>query len=106
MGANQTCFVVVWEFRIKPGCEVAFERAYGPDGDWAQLFAKGEGHLSTELLADGKQADRYLVIDKWRSEMDYRRFKSQHGEAYLRLDRECLAMTQSENCLGMFASVI
>ena len=31
-------FVVLWEFEVKPGREERFERVYGADGEWAQLF--------------------------------------------------------------------
>jgi heme-degrading monooxygenase HmoA len=40
----------IWRFRVQPGKLDAFERAYGPQGDWARLFARAEGFIATELL--------------------------------------------------------
>jgi heme-degrading monooxygenase HmoA len=60
-----------------------FERAYGPDGDWAQLFAGASGYIGTELLRDVETPGRYLVIDRWDSADAYNSFASAHREEYL-----------------------
>lgn len=97
-------YVVIWEFRIHSGCEVAFERAYGPDGDWARLFRKGEGYLGTDLLQDDADgAHRYLTIDRWESEAAFTRFKSRYLEEYHRLDQDCEGLTAEERLLGAFS---
>ena len=45
-------FVVVWRFEIAEEKVAAFESAYGPEGNWAQLFRKSPEYLGTELLRD------------------------------------------------------
>jgi len=32
------CFVALWEYEVKPGCEERFENAYGPHGEGVRLF--------------------------------------------------------------------
>ena len=45
-------YLVIWEFRIRPGMREPFEMAYGPRGRWVQLFEQDEGHVRTELKRD------------------------------------------------------
>lgn len=33
-------FLALWEYEVKPGCEERFEKVYGPEGNWAQLFRR------------------------------------------------------------------
>ncbi len=39
-------YALMWEFRVSREGEAAFRRAYGPDGDWARLFAGAQGTLA------------------------------------------------------------
>jgi heme-degrading monooxygenase HmoA len=98
-------FVVVWEFRVRPGREAEFERRYGADGDWARLFRAGEGYEGTVLLRDVKDAGRYVVTDTWRDAAAYEAFQQRHGDAYKKLDVECAALTLEERRLGVFETV-
>ena len=59
-------FVIVWEFTVSPEQRAEFARAYGPEGDWAHLFARCDGYVSTELLRDAELPDRCLTLDYWR----------------------------------------
>jgi hypothetical protein len=52
-------YVILWRFRPAVGREGEFERAYGPSGEWARLFALDDGYLGTELLL--RRSD-----DEWR----------------------------------------
>ena len=91
---------MVWEFRVKAGREAEFERRYGPEGDWAQLFRRSPAYHGTELLHDTADARRYLTVDRWESAKAFEAFKQRTAEAYEKLDRECEALTESEHCLG------
>jgi heme-degrading monooxygenase HmoA len=88
---------------VQPGREAHFEQVYGPDGEWARFFRRGEGYLRTELLRDKETANRYLTVDLWRSREDYERFRQQHAEEYRRIDESCEHMTQQETAIGSFA---
>jgi heme-degrading monooxygenase HmoA len=93
-------FVRIWRYRVLEPDRSAFERAYGGEGDWARLFALGEGYLGTELLLGEPGA--YLTIDRWRSEADWWRFLEENGDAYRALDRECETLTADESEIGDF----
>jgi heme-degrading monooxygenase HmoA len=60
-----------------------FERAYGPEGGWAQFFRQGRGYIGTELLRDVETPGRYLVIDRWQTAEDYNAFVNEHRAEYM-----------------------
>ena len=98
-------FVVVWEFRVRPGRDAEFESRYGPAGDWVHLFRLGEGYEGTALLRDVNDAGRYVVTDTWRDAASYEAFQQRHAEAYRTLDAECAALTLEERRVGAFEAV-
>lgn len=97
-------FVIVWEFTVKPESAAVFERAYGPDGDWARLFRRCAGYVSTELLHDAEQPERCLTLDYWRLPDQYVAGMAQVATEYQALDARCAAWTVSERRLGNFVS--
>ena len=92
----------VWRFRVKADAVDPFERAYGPRGDWARLFAQTEGFIGTELLKQGAQADLYLTIDRWHSAEQFERAKARMAAEYAELDRRFGAYTLEESWLGLY----
>jgi heme-degrading monooxygenase HmoA len=94
----------VWGFRVPGRQQRAFEKEYGPDGAWAQLFRTGEGYMRTELLRDRQTPGRYLTIDRWVSRKAFVNFKKQKRAEYKALDKKCAALTQKEKLLGEFES--
>lgn len=95
----------VWRFRVRPEAVEAFEQAYGPRGDWARLFARGEGHAGTELLKLDGQSAQYLTIDRWRDLERFERAKALLAAEYTELDRRCEAYTSEETWLGIYGIV-
>ncbi len=98
-------YVVIWEFHVRRGMESAFEKSYGADGSWAQLFREGAGFVATELNRDVRVPGRYLTLDFWSSEAAYESFRKQHAARYKEIDAECEEMTESEVEVGRFARV-
>jgi heme-degrading monooxygenase HmoA len=96
-------FVIVWEFHIRTAKRRAFERAYGPDGDWATFFRTGKGFLGTELIRDEDNADRYLTLDFWKSRKLYEQFKHQNREMYESIDEKNKSLTTRESEVGQFS---
>lgn len=94
---------IVWRFAALPGREGAFEKAYGPRGDWARLFAEGDGFLGTTLYRDADGG--YLTIDRWARAGDFERFREAHRARYDALDRACETLTASEAPVGSFTEV-
>lgn len=101
-------FVRIWRYAVTRARKEAFERAYGPDGDWARLFARSSGFLGTELLgaADGGSEGTlaYVTIDRWRDRSDWDAFLAEHGDEYRALDQRLDDLTLEEEDLGDFLS--
>ena len=95
-------FVVAWLYRPRPDVVGEFERAYGSDGPWAELFARGGGYLGTELYVDG---DTYLVLDRWDSRDDHDRFQRTFGAEYSDLSERSERLHREEKRLGSFGRV-
>jgi heme-degrading monooxygenase HmoA len=64
----------------------AFTAAYAADGAWGDLFDRAAGFLGTELYRDAARADRFLTIDRWQDERDWRSFLNAFNSAYEALD--------------------
>jgi heme-degrading monooxygenase HmoA len=97
-------YVTVWEYRLVTDVET-FERVYGPDGDWARLFARGDGFLGTSLHRSVEGERRYLVLDRWESQAAAERFAERHAAEYDRLSRSCEPLWGEELRMGAFVAV-
>jgi len=93
---------VVWSFDVKLEQVKAFERAYGPDGEWEQLFRRAPAYAGTELRRETDRRAHYLTIDRWHTRADYERFKEAFAGQYQMLDVRCSRMTESESKVGDF----
>ena len=98
-------YVVIWEFHVRPAKEEEFERVYGPEGDWAQLFRRAEGYIRSELLRDREVWGRYLVLDHWGSAAQYEAFHAAHAADYAALDQRCESLTLREVRVGAFSGL-
>lgn len=96
---------VVWAFVVRAGAVEAFERAYGPGGDWACLFARHEGYRGTVLLRDASRPDRYLTVDSWDTVEHRAAMLVREKDEYARIDRASESLTESEQELGTFVVV-
>ena len=90
-------FVAVWRFTTDVPAE--FERHYGPDGSWAELFRRDPAYVRTDLLRDGTS---YVTLDWWISRAAYDTFRAKHATDYATLDFMCEAATTEEEKLGEF----
>jgi heme-degrading monooxygenase HmoA len=97
-------YVIVWEFVVRPEKIDEFVAAYKSDGVWADLFAKADGYIGTELLrsTDSDQAATFVTIDRWKTAEDFARFQEHFGNEYRRLDTQLEGLTLRERKLGTF----
>jgi hypothetical protein len=95
-------FTYVWEFEVPAAADAEFQRAYGPSGHWATLFRRDAAHIETLLLQDKSRSDRYITIDRWKSEDAYRAFRERFRNEYETLDRACESLTSHEANLGEY----
>jgi heme-degrading monooxygenase HmoA len=98
-------YVVAFLYAVTEGGEEAFERAYGPEGEWAAFFTGADGYLGTELHRSVEDAGRYLVLDRWSDEGRYRAFLAARREEYERRGRAAEALYATEDRLGAFVAV-
>ena len=94
---------LVFSYEARDAAE--FERAYGPEGEWAQFFRGGRGYIGTELLRDLENPGRYLVIDRWESAEAYNAFVAAEREAYMRRSDESAFHHDQELRFGTFETV-
>ena len=95
-------YAYVWEYRVSAEMRAAFEAAYGPDGEWVQLFRRGRGYVGTELLRDRADATRYLTIGHWESAELFASFRRQFSGECAALAARFEAMTSLERSRGNF----
>ncbi|HEX6851144.1 MAG TPA: antibiotic biosynthesis monooxygenase family protein [Candidatus Polarisedimenticolaceae bacterium] len=92
----------LWQFDVPPDRQAEFERVYGATGRWAVLFRRAPGYRGTILLRDRSVPNRYVTIDRWRSEADFEAFRQRYATEYEALDAACEALTEREALLGIF----
>jgi heme-degrading monooxygenase HmoA len=92
-------FVRVWEYEVPDDRAEVFAAAYAPDGAWGQMFGRAAGFLGTELYRDAARDGRYLTIDRWRNEQDWRSFLHVFGSAYESLDAQFEGLAVAERSL-------
>jgi heme-degrading monooxygenase HmoA len=93
-------FIAIWRFVVKPTMTDDFVRAYGADGVWSQLFAKGDGFISTHLLCKASDARTFITIDTWESLPAHRAFRTKFADEYAATDLLCANLTESEEKLA------
>jgi len=93
---------IVWSFDVKPEQVKAFERVYGPEGEWVELFQRAAGFEGAELRREIDRAGHYLTIDRWLTRADYQRFQDTFRKEYESLDAKCGRMTEAETKVGDF----
>ncbi|MHA2090975.1 MAG: antibiotic biosynthesis monooxygenase family protein [Candidatus Kariarchaeaceae archaeon] len=95
-------FTYVWKYQAKPEFKSDFEKAYGPSGDWSQLFTKAEGYIKTELMHERDNPDWYITVDYWESYDAVQVFRKKFSQEFLVLDEKCERFTNTEIYLGDF----
>jgi heme-degrading monooxygenase HmoA len=93
-------FAYVWEFQVAAGLQPEFERHYGTDGTWVDLFRQHPGFLGSSLLQDRANPLRYVTIDRWRNKEAFQDFRAQFAAQYEALDALCERLTVKERSLG------
>ena len=109
--------LIIWRFEVDSKNKNDFERFYGPNGDWAQLFGRSPGFLGTELVcltssptpsklaSSSPSVLTYLTLDRWRSAAEFDDFYREFAAPYQALDARCEALTLREEKYGVFEPV-
>jgi len=94
--------VIVWEYQARPERLEDFESFYRPDGPWGRLFHGAPGFVSTTLMKDLKTAGRYMVADRWTSEVLYEEFRRLRAAEYRELSARGERLYARETEVGRF----
>lgn len=86
-------FVRVWQYEVRLGAEAEFERVYGSEGEWAQLFGTSIGYLGTGVYRDVEHAGRYLTVDRFSGVEAWQQFLQTHRPEYDALDARTSELT-------------
>ena len=98
-------YLIIWEYQVKEEQRTDFEKIYGENGAWVELFQKDAGFLGTDLLRDMQNPNRFLTIDRWISAQAYEHFLECHQEEYASLDAKWNELTEKENLLGRWQTM-
>ena len=98
-----TGYTYLWEFIVEPEHADEFERHYGPQGSWVQLFRQAPGYIETLLLQDSTNPHRFITLDRWNNDAAYRKFRSEFSQQYAALDSRCEKLTIRETLIGEFS---
>jgi len=98
-------YLIIWQFRVRAGMEKPFEHAYGPQGEWAQLFRQDEAFLGTELIRTPGPGGEYWTLDFWKSQASYEAFRQRHAAEYKAIDQKAEQLTENEREIGKFVRV-
>ena len=108
-------YVIVWEFTVRAERREAFERAYGPDGDWVRFFQRASAFRGADLLLGtgddtegGPEAATeacYWTVDRWDSREAYEDFNARFEREYQELDTRLAELCEAEVCIGKFEVV-
>ena len=95
-------FAYIWEYTIDASLRDDFLNAYAPEGEWAKLMSRHPGYISTCLLHDTENGNRYVTVDYWVSKSDRDSFRSMFSDEYNQLDQKCEHFTAVELFIGDF----
>jgi heme-degrading monooxygenase HmoA len=85
-GRLRGVFIRIWEYDVSEESVDRFIAAYGPLGDWARLFARGDGFVRTELFRSTQTATRFVTLDVWSSKEAWQVFLHRWSAPYAELD--------------------
>ena len=100
MATQRHGYAYIWEYSVRPECVADFEKAYGPSGDWVELFKRAKGYVRTELHRDRRNVNRYVTIDYWDSMEAWEAFRAGMSSEFDAIDARCEDFTLTEREIG------
>ncbi len=101
----QNTYMYMWEYHVSKNHIDEFEKAYGLNGDWVNLFKKAEGYIETELHKDINNEGRYITVDYWQSKEACINFRNKYQKEFNEIDERCETYTVKEISLGEFYKI-
>ena len=98
----RTEYARIWEFVVVPDHAYDFERAYGPFGDWVQLFRRSTLFLRLALHRDLQEPRRFMTIDYWESQESIEGLRGRYAAEFEALESRCERYFDHRAAIGRF----
>ena len=72
----------IWKFYVKEGCEEAFLKMNGLDGDWATFFKGSPDYRGTRVSREVDSPRTYLTEDQWTSRAAFDSYVDSNRERF------------------------
>jgi len=95
-------YSVIWKYKVKGGSEQRFEKEYGAEGTWNELFRLSQYYIGSYLYKSEEELDVYLLIDSWTDKKSYEDFKRAFADIYIKLSKRFSDLYESEVRIGAF----
>jgi len=95
-------YTYIWEYHVRPDRVDEFERLYGPQGEWIELFGRSTGYIRTELHRDRSQPNRFVTVDHRDSYDAWLDWRAGFASQFEELDRRGEQLTAEEWEVGQF----
>jgi hypothetical protein len=96
---------IVWQFDVRPGGELEFERFYGADGEWTAVNRRSRSYLGSSFLRDQNVKSRYLVIEYWSEMLVYEQHKAYRSDEMTTLEARRKELVESVEPAGVFTAL-
>ena len=95
-------FACVWSYLVVPEHRDAFKKAYGPKGVWHEFFSNSPDYLSTDLLEDKNDPNRFVTIDTFKTSDARDKLVAARQTEFNEIDGTWEKATRNETFIGMF----
>jgi hypothetical protein len=96
-------YIIIWKYRIKPEAVQLFEKEYGSEGAWVNLFTQSNHYGGSVLYKSDEEKNSYLLIDYWDSKEEYETFKEKYRAMYDSLGTKFESLYVEEKKIGSFS---
>ena len=98
-------YMYIWSYKINPSYVDEFEKEYGANGKWSQLFQKSPHYHETILLKNSDHPHSYRTIDIWDNFDACNDFKLDNKQEFDEIDKYCERFTHKEQFEGNFERI-
>jgi quinol monooxygenase YgiN len=96
---------LVWQFKVQPGREAAFEGFVGAEGPWQALSRRSRSCLGSSFMRDTAQPTRYLVVEYWSEMLVYEKHQADYSDDVEALEQERNQLLEEMSLLGIFTAL-
>jgi heme-degrading monooxygenase HmoA len=96
---------LVWQLKVQPGRQAAFEEFFGANGAWQGLSRRSRSFLGSSFLRDAVQPTRYVVVEYWSEMLVYEKHHADYSDEVSELERQRDELLDEMAPLGIFTAL-